>query len=158
MSLSALEKIFIHNRLLHTRSMYTITTEKSRLDVAMIHRFLSEESYWARNIPHEVVARSIENSFCFAAFDGEQQVAFARVVSDFATFAYLADVFVVASHRGRGVGTHLMQAIRGHPRLQGLRRWHLLTRDAHHLYRQFGFQELSDPDRHMEIAVKNPYG
>ena len=137
--------------------MYTISTEKSRLDVTMIHRYLSEESYWAKNIPRDLVERSIANSICFGAYDGDEQIGFARVVTDSATFGYLADVFVKQSHRGRGVGRLLMQAIRDHPDLQRLRRWHLLTRDAHALYENFGFRALEKPERHMEIAVANPY-
>jgi GNAT superfamily N-acetyltransferase len=138
--------------------MYTISTEKSRLDVGMIHRYLSEESYWARNIPRELVETSIENSLCFGAFEGDRQIGFARVVTDYAVFAYVGDVFVLPSHQGRGVSKQLMKAIREHPRLQRLRRWHLLTRDAHQLYEQAGFRPLKSPEWHMEIAVKNPYG
>ena len=138
--------------------MYTISTDKSRLDVAMIHRYLSEESYWAKNIPRDLVERSIENSICFGAYEGDRQIGFARVVTDRAAFAYVGDVFVLDSHRGRGVSKQLMQAIRDHPDLRRLRRWHLLTRDAHELYRQFGFQELANPEWHMEIGVKDPYG
>ena len=137
--------------------MYTISTDKSRLDVAMIHRYLSEESYWAKDIPRDLVERAIENSICFGAYDADQQVGFARVVTDRAAFAYIGDVFVLDSHRGRGVAKQLMQAIRDHPDLQRLRRWHLLTRDAHALYRQFGFQDLAKPEMHMEIGVKDPY-
>jgi GNAT superfamily N-acetyltransferase len=138
--------------------MYTISTDKSRLDTEMIHRFLSKEAYWARNIPRDVVERSIENSICFGAYDGDRQIGFARVITDRATFAYLGDVFVLPSHRGRGVSKQIMQAIRDHPDLQRLRRWHLLTRDAHALYTQFGFGKLGKPERHMELAVENPYG
>lgn len=138
--------------------MYTISTDKSRLDVAMIHRFLSEQSYWARNIPLDVVRRAIENSLCFGAFHGHEQVGFARVVTDYAIFGYVGDVFVLPEHRGRGVSKLLMRAIREHPSLQGLRRWHLLTDDAHRLYEQFGFHSLEQPQRHMEVAVKKPYG
>lgn len=138
--------------------MYTISTDKSRLDVAMIHRFLSEHSYWARNIPLDVVRRAIENSLCFGAFHGHEQVGFARVVTDYAIFGYVGDVFVLPEHRGRGVSKLLMRAIREHPSLQGLRRWHLLTDDAHRLYEQFGFHSLEQPQRHMEVAVKKPYG
>ena len=138
--------------------MITITTDKSKLDRDLIHRWLSEESYWARHIPRELVERAIEHSLCFAALDGDTQVGFARVVTDFAVFAYVGDVFVLASHRGRGVSKQLMQAIREHPSLQQLRRWHLLTRDAHGLYEQYGFRKLTSPERHMEIAVENPYG
>ena len=137
--------------------MYTISTEKSRLDVEMIYRFLSEESYWAKHIPRELVERSIENSICFGAYEGDRQIGFARVVTDCATFAYVGDVFVLPSHRGHAVSKHLMEAIRSHPDLQGLRRWHLLTYDAHELYEQFGFHKLEKPERHMEIAIADPY-
>jgi len=137
--------------------MYTITTDKSRLEVDMIHRYLSEESYWAKNIPLELVERSIENSLCFGAFEDDRQIGFARVVTDYAVFAYVGDVFVLDSHRGRGVSKQLMQAVRDHPDLQQLRRWHLLTRDAHKLYEQVGFRALETPEWHMEISVKNPY-
>ena len=101
--------------------------------------------------------RAIANSICFGAYDGKMQIGFARVITDSATFAYIGDVFVLPSHRGRGVSKQLMQAIRGHPDLQRLRRWHLLTRDAQVLYKQFGFRALSKPERHMEIAVEKPY-
>jgi GNAT superfamily N-acetyltransferase len=138
--------------------MITISTDRSALDVGLIHRFLSEESYWAKNIPRDVVERSIANSLCFGAFDGRTQVGFARAVSDRATFAYVGDVFVVTSHRGRGVSMLLMEAIRSHPELQGLRRWHLLTRDAHALYAKYGFRALENPARHMESFVPNAYG
>ena len=138
--------------------MYTISTDKSRLDVDMIHRFLTEEAYWARNIPRDVVERSIENSICFGAYEGEHQVGFARVVTDCAIFAYVGDVFVLPAHRRRGVSKQLMRAIREHANLQRLRRWHLLTDDAHALYEQFGFRKIAKPERHMEIAVENPYG
>ena len=138
--------------------MYTISTDNSMLDMELIHRFLSERSYWARNISRELVERSIANSLCFGVYDADQQVGFARVVTDFATFAYVADVFVIDSHRGRGISKQLMAAIREHGSLLGLRRWHLVTTDAHDLYRQFGFRELESPQKHMEIVVKNPYG
>jgi len=135
-----------------------ISNDKSRIDVERVHRFLSEESYWARNIPRDVVETSIENSLCFGAYDGAELVGFARVVTDYAVFAYVADVFVVASHRGRGISKDIMAAIRSHPRLQALRRWALVTRDAQELYRQFGFTALASPERHMEAVRANPYG
>ena len=137
--------------------MAEISTEKSRLDVTFIHRFLSEESYWAAGIPLELVRTAIENSLCFGAYDGGAQVGFARVITDYATFGYVADVFVAASHRGAGVGRELMAAITAHPALQRLRRWHLVTRDAQRLYAQFGFQPLRAPERHMEMVVLDPY-
>ncbi|HXG58549.1 MAG TPA: GNAT family N-acetyltransferase [Thermoanaerobaculia bacterium] len=137
---------------------YTISTDKSLLDVDRIHAFLSRESYWANNIPREIVERSIANSLCFGAYDGTLQVGFARVVTDYAVFAYVGDVFVLPSHRGRGISKMILRAIREHPALQGLRRWHLVTRDAHGLYEQSGFRSLDEPARHMEIVVRNPYG
>jgi predicted GNAT superfamily acetyltransferase len=136
----------------------TVSTDKSRLDVARIHRFLSEESYWAKGIPLALVERAIEHSLCFGAYDDDSLVGFARVVTDYAVFAYVGDVFVLTSHRGRGVSKLVMDAIRSHPELQALRRWHLLTYDAHGLYAQYGFHALEKPERHMEITLANPYG
>jgi N-acetylglutamate synthase-like GNAT family acetyltransferase len=133
-----------------------VSTDRDRMDVAVIHAFLSQ-CYWAKGIPREIVERSIANSLCFGAFADGSQVGFARVVTDFATFAYLADVFVLESHRGLGIGRHLMEAITAHPELQGLRRWHLVTRDAHGLYAQFGFEALENADRHMAKVRTNPY-
>jgi GNAT superfamily N-acetyltransferase len=133
---------------------FLISDEKASLDVALIHGFL-RESYWASSIPAEVVKRSIENSLCFGAYDNGRQVGFARVITDFATFAYLADVFVIESHRGRGISKQLIEFVRQHPALQSLRRWLLATRDAHGLYAQFGFVPLASCDRWMEIA--DPY-
>jgi len=137
--------------------MYTISTDKSRLDVAMIHRYLSEESYWAKNIPRDLVEISIANSLCFGAYDGNRQIGFARIITDFAVFAYVGDVFVLEPYRGKGVSRQLLQVIREHPDLQRLRRWHLLTRDAHKLYELIGFHAIEKPEWHMEIAVKDPY-
>jgi GNAT superfamily N-acetyltransferase len=133
-----------------------VTTDPARLDLASIHGFLSG-SYWAKGIPREVVERSIRHSICFGAFDGDRQVGFARVVSDRATFAYVADVFVMPGQRGRGIGTRLMAAITSHPELQNLRLWTLFTRDAHGLYRQHGFSEARYPDRLMERRRESPY-
>lgn len=134
-----------------------ISTDRARLDVDAIYAFLSAESYWAHGVPRELVETSIEHSLCFGAFDANAQVGFARVITDYATFGYIADVFVVASHRGRGVAKALMGAIREHPELQRLRRWHLVTRDAHGLYEQFGFTALRSPERHMESVRVNAY-
>ena len=127
-----------------------MSTDPARLDVVLVHGFLTD-CYWAKAIPRAVVERSLRNSLCFGLYEAERQVAFARVISDFATFAYLGDVFVLESHRGRGLSKWLMECIRSHPDLQGLRRWSLVTRDAHGLYRQFGFTPLASPDRWMEI-------
>ncbi len=134
-----------------------ITTDPSRFDLDVIHGYLAR-SYWARGIPRDVVARAMEHSLCFGAFDGDPQVGFARVVTDRATFAYLCDVFVLESHQGRGVGKRLMAAVMAHPDLQGLRRLSLFTRDAHGLYRQFGFRETRFADRFMEVCHETPYG
>ncbi len=133
-----------------------VTTDRSRLDLDVIHGFLTT-SYWARGIPRETVARSMEHSLCFGAFDEGRQIGFARVVSDRATFAYICDVFALESHRGSGVGKSLMAAIMSHPELQGLRRWTLFTRDAHGLYRQFGFGAAAHPERLMEVVDRDPY-
>lgn len=138
--------------------MIEISTDAARIDISTVHTYLCNESYWAKGIPREVVERSIEHSLPFAAYEGQELVAFARVVTDFAVFAYLADVFVVPAHRGRGISRQLMEAIRTHPRLQGLRRWSLVTRDAHGLYEQFGFRSLAAPEKHMEDVAVNPYG
>lgn len=129
--------------------MIDIDCDPARLDVATIHAFL-RESYWAKDIPGEVVERAIRGSLCFGAYDGATQVGFARVITDRATFAYLADVFVVESHRGRGIAKQVMAAIDAHPDLQHLRRWMLATRDAHALYAQHGFRPLAAPERFME--------
>jgi hypothetical protein len=161
---------------------FLVSTDRSRLDLDVIHTFLAH-SYWAKGIPREVVERSIEHSLCFGIYDpskedgpssfrnkrekkdgatragrnGAPQVGFARVVSDFATVAYLGDVFILESHRGLGLGKFLMECITQHPALQGLRRWILLTRDAHGLYSQFGFTPLKIPERYMELHRPNVY-
>jgi GNAT superfamily N-acetyltransferase len=138
------------------RDALTISTDPTRIDRALVHAFLSD-SYWASGIPREIVDRSIENALCFGVYEEQRQVGFARVISDFATFAYLADVFILPSHRGRGLAKWLMEAILAHPWLQGLRRWMLATRDAHGLYRQAGFTDLVHPERMMEIARPEIY-
>lgn len=136
----------------------SVTSDRSRMDIDAIHAFLSQEAYWSKNIPREIVERAIAHSLCFGAFDDDAQVGFARVITDYATFAYIADVFVLESHRGRGIGKAIMNAIAQHPELQGLRRWHLVTRDAHALYAQFGFEPVDAPERHMMKVVPNAYG
>lgn len=138
------------------RDGFTISDDPERLDRDAIHRFLAE-SYWARGIPRQIVDRSIEGSLPFGVYDGETLVGFARVISDFATFAYVADVFVVESHRGRGLALWLMETVRAHPRLQGIRRWNLVTRDAHALYRRAGFRDAENPSRYMEIVDREIY-
>jgi GNAT superfamily N-acetyltransferase len=129
---------------------YTISTERGRLDLGRVHRFISEESYWGQGRPLEVVRRSVENSMPFGVYRGEELVGFARVVTDYATFAWLADVFVLPEHRGRGLSKWLMEVVLSHPELQGFRRWVLATKDAHELYRKFGFIDLHRPERWME--------
>jgi GNAT superfamily N-acetyltransferase len=138
------------------RDVYLISTDPARLDRELIHEFIGS-SYWAARIPRAVVDRSIDHSLPFGLFEGDRQVGFARVISDLATFAYIADVFVLESHRGRGLALWLTQVILSHPELQGLRRWLLATRDAHELYRKAGFREPEDPTRYMEIANRNVY-
>jgi GNAT superfamily N-acetyltransferase len=135
---------------------YEVSTDQARLDITVIHPFL-HRSYWAEGIPREIVQRSILHSLCFGAYRGTAQVGFARVISDHATYAYVADVFVVEEFRGRGIGGLIMKCIMSHPDLQGLRRWSLLTRDAHGLYRQFGFTEPRRPERAMEISHPDLY-
>jgi GNAT superfamily N-acetyltransferase len=158
----------------YRRDEFVISTSRERLSLDVVHGFLTN-CYWAKGIPREVVARSIEHSLCFGVYDesprfakearpcaqgkhgATEQVGFARVVSDFATAAYLGDVFVLESHRGRGLSKWLMQCVVGHPALQNLRRWILLTRDAHGLYSQFGFTPVKAPERFMELHRPNVY-
>lgn len=129
---------------------FLISTDPAKIDVVFVHRFLSETSYWAKNIPFDVVQTSIENSLCFGVYDGAQIIGFARVITDKATFGYLADVFILESYRGQGLSKWLMETILEHPELQGFRRWVLATADAHGLYEQYGFTPLAKPDRWME--------
>ena len=134
-----------------------ISDDKTLLDRALIHDFLSKRSYWAQNVPREIVDRSIEHSLCLGVYRNKSQVGFARVVSDFATFAWLADVFVVEGERHQGIGKQLVAAVLAHPRLQSLRRFMLGTRDAFGLYSLFGFKPLPYPERFMEIRSENSY-
>lgn len=127
----------------------SVDCDPARLDIALIHGFLAS-SYWARDIPMALLQSALEHSLCFGLYDGRQQIGFARVISDYATFAYLADVFVVEEYRGHGHSKLLMAAVMAHPRLQDLRRWMLVTRDAHALYAPFGFKALAAPERVME--------
>ena len=135
---------------------YRITTDPDALDLSVIHGYLAR-SYWAEGIPRETVERAIASSLCFGVYHGPLQVGFARVISDRVTFAYLCDVFILEDYQGRGLGRWLMEVILAHPELQGLRRWMLATRDAHWLYRQYGFTALSAPERIMEIVVPEIY-
>lgn len=132
------------------RGELLVSTDRGRLQIDVVHEFLAG-SYWAEGIPRNTLERAIRNSLCFGLYDGADQVGFARVITDRATYAYLADVFILESHRGRGLSRWLMECIRSHPELQGLRRWGLVTRDAHGLYRKFGFRELRHPESFMEI-------
>ena len=135
---------------------FTISTNRDRIDLDVVHGFLST-SYWAEGISRETVKRSLDHSLCFGLYHGERQIGFARVISDRATFAYLGDVFVLDAYRGCGLATWLMDVVHAHPELQGFRRWVLLTRDAHALYRKCGYASLAAPDRYMERWVKNVY-
>jgi N-acetylglutamate synthase-like GNAT family acetyltransferase len=139
------------------RSEYEISNETDRLNVDVIHKFLAADSYWALGIPRTIVERAIQNSLCFGVYHGTAQVGFARVVTDKATFALLADLFILEAHRGKGLSKWLMRCVVGHEDLQGLRRLLLLTSDAHGLYRQFGFEELGDPSRFMEVLRQDIY-
>lgn len=135
---------------------YEFTTETSRLDIDTIHGYLTQ-SYWSPGVPREIVERAIHGSLCFAVFHQDKQIGFARVVSDKATFAYLADVFILEAHRGKGLSKQLLKFVFEHPELQGLRRFMLATRDAHGLYKQFGFTELGNPVRFMEKHRPDAY-
>jgi len=139
-----------------TEGDVVISDDKTRLDIASIHAFLAGRSYWAKGVSIEIVERSIRNSLCFGIFKAGRQIGFARVVTDFSTFAWLADVFIVEDARG-GFGKKLVAAIIAHPRLQGLRRFMLGTRDAHKLYEQYGFAPLEFPERFMEFRHPNSY-
>ena len=129
---------------------FVISTDRSRLNIEFIHSFLSTRAYWAIGRSLEVVQRAIANSLNFGVFDGSKQIGFARVVTDYATFGWVADVFIIDEYRGLGLGIWLIEVITSHPNLQGFRRWILATRDAHELYRRFGFNDLSNPQRYME--------
>lgn len=139
------------------RDEFVISTDRERLDTDAIHRFLVEDSYWARERTFEQTLAAIENSICFGVYLERRQVGFARVVSDRATFAYVGDVYVIEEFRGRGLSKWLMETVIEHPDLQNLRRWILATRDAHALYEKFGFHELVHPERWMERPAPNAY-
>lgn len=132
------------------RDSFLISTDKALLDREAIVRFLND-AYWSKGRPREVILRSIEHSICFGVYDAGRQVGFARVITDLATFAYLADVYIDAGYRGQSLGKWLVGTIMAHPDLHGLRRWLLVTQDAHELYRQFGWTELKSPARWMEV-------
>jgi GNAT superfamily N-acetyltransferase len=136
---------------------YEISTDAYRLNVEVIHNFLEKESYWSPGIPRAVVERAVKNSLCFGVYHRSAQIGFARVVTDKSTFALLADLFILSTHRGKGLSKWLMRCVVGHEDLQDLRRLLLLTSDAHGLYRQFGFKELGNPSRFMEVLRQDIY-
>lgn len=138
---------------------YCISTDRSKLDITVIHRYLSEESYWAQGIPVSVVQRSIDHSFCFGLYHHDAQAGFARLITDKATFAYLADVFILPAHRGKGLSKWMLSVIHDHPDMQGLRRWMLGTRDAHGLYAQFGWTPIPEEtvSRFMQLHQPDVY-
>lgn len=140
-----------------TREGYCITTDKARLDLQAVHQYLSQESYWSLNIPYERVEKAAQHSLTFAVLHGDTQVGYARIISDYSSFAYLADVYILESHRGQGLSKWLMETIMGHPEVQGLRRWLLATRDAHGLYAQYGWKTVANPDVWMEVHNPNVY-
>ena len=137
--------------------MIEISTDQHRIDIHYIHQYLSTQSYWAQGIPLDIVKKSAENSLCFSVFKEDKQIGFARMVTDKATFCYLCDVFIDEKERGKGYAKLLMNYIMNHEDLQGLRRYMLGTKDAHTLYKPFGFKALIQPDRVMEIKVTNCY-
>jgi GNAT superfamily N-acetyltransferase len=150
------------------KNNFFISIDKTKLDVELIWNYLNKESYWAKNIPIELVKKSIECSFCFGLYFGDpagetadhknyEQVGFARVITDHATFGYLADVFIVDKWRGQGLSKWMMKEVMAHPELQGFRRWLLATKDAHGLYRQFGFDTLDKPERIMGFKPFDEY-
>jgi GNAT superfamily N-acetyltransferase len=140
----------------YRKGEFTVSTDRELIDPDVVHGFLTE-CYWAKGIPREVVVRSMENSLCFGVYAERKQIGFARVISDYATYAYIGDVFVLESFRGCGLGKWLMDCVMQHPRLQGLRRWSLVTRDAHGLYSKLGFEPLKKPQNYMELHRPDVY-
>ncbi|WP_136666658.1 GNAT family N-acetyltransferase [Flavobacterium sp. H122] len=136
---------------------FLISTDKSKLDLDSIHDFLSTKAYWSLNIPKEKVHTAIQNSLCFGVYQNEKQIGFARVITDFSTIAYLGDVYILEEYRGQGLSKWLIETIMNYENLQGLRRWILLTGDAHELYRRFGWTDIADPAKWMELHDKNVY-
>ena len=139
-----------------TNNDYVITTDKNKIDITVVHNYLSNQSYWAKNIPLHIVQRAIKNSYCFILLYKQEQVGFARLITDYATFAYLADVFIVEAHRGKGLSKLLMQFIHNNAEVQGLRRWLLGTRDAHELYKQFGWKNFNEEQAKRFMQLHNP--
>lgn len=139
-----------------TRPALRLSDDRADVDLDAVHTFLAA-AYWCEGIPRETLARAIAGSIAFSVFDGDRQIGFARAITDRATYAYLADVYVLEAYRNQGIGQWLMTTIMAHADLQGLRRFSLATRDAHTLYARYGFRGLHAPDRHMEIVKRNPY-
>lgn len=137
-------------------NQYMISTDQTLLDIDVLHAFL-KQTYWSSGIPKEILQNAINNSLCFGVYEEKKQIGFARAISDFSTFAYLADVFIIESYRGKKLSSWLMQTIVSHPQLQGLRCWLLRTRDAHGLYKKFGFSQPKSPENYMEISVSDIY-
>ena len=141
----------------YKKDEFIISTDKEKLQFDVIHKFLSA-SYWAKNIPFEIVKQSINNSLCFGIYKGNTQIGFSRLITDYATFAYLADVFIIEEFRGKGLSKWMMERIIDYPELKGLRTWMLKTADAHGLYQQYGFDKPKFPERVMEFSMlKNGY-
>ncbi|WP_430898962.1 MULTISPECIES: GNAT family N-acetyltransferase [unclassified Paraflavitalea] len=136
---------------------FDLSTDRSRIDLDAVHLFLSTKAYWSLHIPKETVAKAIEQSLCFGVYHEDRQVGFARVITDYATIAYLGDVYIEEECRGLGLSKWLVETIMNHPSLQGLRRWILLTGDAHGLYRQYGWKEIAQPEKWMECHNKEVY-
>lgn len=136
---------------------FHISTNPAKLQLNVIHKYLAQESYWAQNIPEAIVVKASQNSLNFGLYQNEEQIGYARVISDFATFAYLCDVFVLPEHQGQGLSKWMMQSVLAHPDLQGLRRMMLMTKDAHGLYAQFNFTPLADASKCMEMTKPGIY-
>jgi len=151
-----LKKNFMNEYYELRKENYLISTDSSKLNVDVIHHFLSEESYWAKGITRRIVERAIANSICFGVYNKQEQIGFARVITDKATFGYVADVFILTQHRGKGLGKWLMETIHTHSQLQGFRRWLLLTKDAHGLYEQFRWARLNDDIAKRCMIIHNP--
>lgn len=135
---------------------YNISSDSKKLDIKVIHKYLSEESYWAKGISFEIVQKAIKNSLCFGVYKEDKQIGFARLITDKASFAYLADVFILPEHRNKGLAKWLITTIHAHPELQGLRRWMLATRDAHKLYEKFGWTSFTEEVSKRFMQLHNP--
>ncbi|OGT83348.1 MAG: GNAT family N-acetyltransferase [Gammaproteobacteria bacterium RIFCSPLOWO2_12_FULL_52_10] len=141
-----------------SRGPFRISTDQGLLDLDLIYQYLATESYWARNIPRDTFTRAIAGSLCFGIYWDDAQAGFGRVITDFATMAYLADIFVVEKFRRQGLSKWLLECMQSHPDLQGLRRWMLATRDAHGLYERYGFKTLQSPENFMVLHKPDVYG